>query len=110
MSPLDSVRFSLFHVLPMALQGVFRKRPFWVRVVGALHPDPLGRRFVARLRNKYHAAYLDLSMLGRRTRLVLDPEGIREVLERSPDAYAADPKSKREEFRRMSGIVLLERT
>jgi cytochrome P450 len=95
-SLLDSVRFSLFHVLPMALQGVFRKRPFWVRLVGALHPDPLGRRFVARLRNKYHAPYLDLSMLGRRTRLVLDPGGIREVLERSPDAYAADPRSKRE--------------
>jgi cytochrome P450 len=95
-SLLDSLRFSLFYVLPMAVQGVFRKRPFWVRVVGALHRDPLGRRFVAHLRSKYSAAYVDLSMLGRQTRLVLDPQGIREVLERSPDAYAADPSSKRE--------------
>jgi hypothetical protein len=93
-SLLDSVRFSLFHALPMALQGVFRKRPFWVRVVGALHPDPLGRRFVARMRAKYHAPFVDLSMLGRKTRLVLDPEGVRHVLEHSPDVYA-DPKSKR---------------
>jgi cytochrome P450 len=93
---LDSLRFSLFHALPMALQGVFRKRPFWVCVVGRFHPDPLGRRFVARLRRRYHARCIDLSMLGQRTRLVLDPEIIRQVLERSPDAYAADPRSKRE--------------
>src|SRR5215471_5589088 len=94
-SLLDSLRFNLFHVIPMALQGVFKKRPFWVRLVGRLHPDPLGRRFVARLRSKYHAPYIDLLMLTKRTRLVLDPEGIRHVLEHSPEAYA-DPKSKRE--------------
>jgi cytochrome P450 len=93
-SLLDSLRFNLFHVIPMALQGVFRKRPFWVRLFGRLHPDPLGRRFVARLRSKYHAPYIDLLMLTKRTRLVLDPEGIRHVLEHSPEAYA-DPKSKR---------------
>ena len=92
----DSIRFSLFHVLPIALQGTFRKRPFWVRLVGSLHPDPLGRRFAARLRDRYHVPFLDLSMLGRRTRLVLDSEGVREVLERSPDVYAADPGPKRE--------------
>ena len=95
-SLLDSLRFNLFHVVPMALQGVFKKRPFWVRWVGRLHPDPLGRRFVARLRAKYHMPFVDLSMLGQRTRLVLDPEdGIWHVLEHSPDAYA-DPKSKRD--------------
>ena len=95
-SLLDSARFSVLHAAPVALQGVFRKRPFWVGAVAALHPDPLGRRFAARLRAKYGAPYLDLSLFGRRTRLVLDPEGAGAVLERSPDAYAADPKSKRD--------------
>jgi cytochrome P450 len=94
-SLLDSLRFNLFHVVPMALQGVFKKRPFWVRFFGALHPDPLGRRFVARLRAKYHTPFVDLRMLGRRTRLVLDVDEMRQVLEHSPDAYA-DPKSKRD--------------
>jgi cytochrome P450 len=94
-SLFDSLRFNLFHVVPMALQGVFKKRPFWVKFFGHLHPDPLGRRFVARLRAKYHTPFVDLSMLGRRTRLVLDVDGMRHVLEHSPDAYA-DPKSKRE--------------
>jgi cytochrome P450 len=94
-SLLDSLRFNLFHMIPLALQGVFKKRPFWVKVFRHLHPDPLGRRFVARLRAKYHAPFVDLSMLGRRTRLVLDPDAMRAVLERSPDAYA-DPKSKRD--------------
>src|SRR5206468_1462020 len=39
-------------------------------------------------------AYVDLRMLTRRTRLVLDPAGVRDVLDRSPDVYA-DPPSKR---------------
>ena len=94
-SLFDSLRFNLCHVVPMALQGVFRKRPFWVKFFGKLHPDPLGRRFVARLRAKYHAPFVDLRMLTRRTRLVLDIDAIRHVLEHSPDAYA-DPRSKRE--------------
>lgn len=93
-SLLDSLRFNLLHVLPLGLQGTFRKRPFWVRVVGRLHPDPLGMRFVKRLKAKYNSAFVDLRMLTRRTRLILDPTGVREVLDRSPDAYA-DPPSKR---------------
>jgi cytochrome P450 len=92
-SLLDSLRFNLLHVLPLGLQGTFLKRPFWVRVVGRLHPDPLGLRFVARLKAKYSSAYVDLRMLTRRTRLVLDPTGIGYVLARSPDAYA-DPPAK----------------
>lgn len=93
-SLFDSLRFNLFHVLPLGLQGTFRKRPFWVRVIGRLHPDPLGMRFVGRLKAKYNSAFVDLRMLTRRTRLVLDPTSTRAVLDRSPDAYA-DPKSKR---------------
>ena len=93
-SVLDSLRFNLFHVLPLGLQGTLRKRPFWVRVVGRLHPDPLGARFIARLKAKYNSAFVDLRMLTRRTRLVLDPTSVRDVLDRSPDTYA-DPKSKR---------------
>ena len=93
-SLLDSLRFNLCHVVPMALQGVFRKRPFWVKFFGKLHPDPLGRRFVARLRAKYHTPFVDLRMLATRTRLVLDAAAMQYVLEHSPDAYA-DPKSKR---------------
>ena len=49
-SLLDSLRFNLLHVLPLGLQGTFRKRPFWVRLIGRVHPDPLGLRFVARLK------------------------------------------------------------
>lgn len=93
-SVLDSLRFTLCHLLPVGLQGPFRKRPFWVGLFARLHPDPLGRRFVARLRRKYGTPFVDLGLFRRRTRLVLCPEAARAVLERSPDAYA-DARAKR---------------
>lgn len=92
---VDSMRFVVGHALPAAIQGSFRKRPFWVRLFGAVHPDPLGRRFVAQLRAKYRVGYIDLRTPGRLTRLVLDPDGVRAVLARSPDVYSADPPAKR---------------
>jgi cytochrome P450 len=81
--------------MPNLLQGLFTRNRFWVRFFSRFHSDPMGVRFVERLRTKYHSRYLLLSMVGTKTLLVLDPYGIQQVLERSPELYA-DPKSKRQ--------------
>ena len=91
-SLLDSLNFNLFHVIPMALQGIFKKRPFWVRLFGRLHPDPLGKRFISRMRSKYHTPYIDLLMRGAPDSC--STRGNPTLLEHSPETYA-DPKSKR---------------
>jgi cytochrome P450 len=93
-SPVDNLAFNLFHVVPGALQGTFSKRPRFVRLFSRAHPDPLAVRFVSRLRRKYRSDYLYVSLLGKRSLLVLDVDGIRHVLGRSPDVYA-DPRAKR---------------
>ena len=95
-SLLDSLRFNLFHVVPMGAAGRLPEAAVLGAVGRAATPGPAGsavRRPAAA--HKYHTPFVDLLMLGTRTRLVLDTDGMRHVLEHSPDAYA-DPKSKRE--------------
>jgi cytochrome P450 len=51
-------------------------------------------KFVSRLRRKYRSNYIYLRMLTAKSLLILDWNGIRHVLDNSPDIYA-DPKTKR---------------
>lgn len=91
---LDNVLYHVVHVLPYYTQGVFTRSRFWVTFWTRVHPDPLGVRFVSYLRRKYRSRYLYLYVLASKSLLVLDVEGIRHVLERSPFIYA-DAKLKR---------------
>jgi cytochrome P450 len=90
---LDDLAFNLLHVIPAALQGTFIRRPFWVRVFSRLHPDPSAVRFIGTLRRKHDSDYLYVSLLGKKSLLVLDVDGIRHVLDHSPHVYA-DPRAK----------------
>ena len=93
-SVLDSLVYNLVHMLPYYLRGLFTPNRFWTGFWTALHPDPAAVKFVSRLRRKYRSNYIYLRMLTAKSLLVLDRDGIRHVLDQSPDIYA-DPKLKR---------------
>jgi cytochrome P450 len=94
----DNLLFNLGWVVPMGLQGSFTRNRFWVGVIARVHPDPAAVRFVDRLRAKYRREYLYVRMLTTKSLLVLDPAGVRHVLDRSPMIYA-DGKPKRDGMR-----------
>lgn len=87
-SLLDSLLYNLCQVLPSYLQGLFTRSRFWMSFWSAIHPDPLGVKLVRRFRRKYDSDYLYLYMLRTKSLVVLDPEGIRRVLDYSPTVYA----------------------
>jgi cytochrome P450 len=86
-SRLESLRFNLAQTLPQFLEGPFRKRPRVQSWLARHHPDPQGVRAVRRLRRKHGSDYVWVSLIGKPTLLVLDPEGVRRVLDASPDVY-----------------------
>lgn len=94
-SLVDNLVYNLVHVIPSYLRGLFTPNRFWFTFWTALHPDPASVKFITRLRKKYRSNYCYLRMLTTKSLVVLDPDGIRHVLERSPDIYA-DAKLKRE--------------
>jgi cytochrome P450 len=89
----DKLLFALGHLFPNYLQGLFKRSPFWTGFIQRFHPDASGRRLVMKWRRKYHARYFTVSFFGVPTVLVVDPYGIRRVLEHSPAVYA-DPRAK----------------
>jgi cytochrome P450 len=94
-SRFDGVRFTLGHVVPIYLQGLYTRSRCWVTFFSLLHPDFLSVRFVSRLRRKYKTGYLYLNIGRTKTLLVLDQDGIKRVLDHSPVIYAEpDPKSQ----------------
>ncbi len=93
-SLLDNLIYNLVHVIPSYLRGLFTPNRFWFTFWTAVHPDPASVKFVTRLRKKYRSNYCYLYMLTTKSLVVLDPDGIRHVLDRSPDIYA-DAKIKR---------------
>jgi cytochrome P450 len=90
----DNLVYNLGYLIPTALQGTFTRSRFWVGFWTRVHPDPAAVRFVSRLRRKY-GDYVYLRMLTTRTLLVLSREGVRWVLEFSPDHYIG-AKAKRD--------------
>jgi cytochrome P450 len=89
----DKLIFQLGHLVPNYLQGIFKRSPFWTGFFHRFHPDPSGRRLIAKWRRKYHARCFVVSLFGARTVLVVDPYSVRRVLEHSPAVYA-DPRPK----------------
>src|SRR5690349_17768850 len=84
----DNLIFNLGYLIPLGLQGSFTRNRRWVGLIARLHPDPAAVRLVRRLRAAYRSDYLYVRMLTTRTLLVLDPDGVRRVLDHSPDIYA----------------------
>ncbi|RNC68077.1 MAG: cytochrome P450 [Desulfuromonadales bacterium] len=93
-SLVDSLIYNLVHVIPSYLRGIFTPNRFWFTFWTRVHPDPASVKFVTRLRKKYRSNYWYLHMLTTKSLVVLDPDGIRHVLDHSPDIYA-DAKLKR---------------
>ena len=90
----DSLIYNLVHVIPTYLRGMFTPNRFWFTFWTAVHPDPASVKFLTRLRKKYRNNYFYLYMLTTKSLVVLDPDGIKHVLDRSPETYA-DAKLKR---------------
>lgn len=86
-SGLDDFRFNALQTLPQFLRGTFTRRPGWSSFLDRLLADPQGVRLVSGLRQRYSSDYIWLSMLGKPSLLVLHPDGIRQVLDRSPWVY-----------------------
>jgi cytochrome P450 len=84
----DNLLYNLAHVAPYYLQGIFTRNRLGVWLVAHAHPDPLAVRLAERLIRKYRSRYLYVSMLGTRSLLVLSPDGVAQVLDRSPAIYA----------------------
>jgi cytochrome P450 len=94
-SARESLVFNLCHILPYYLRGIFTKNRFWTSFWNKVHRDPLAVDFIRRLRRKYKSDYLYIFLMRNKSLIVLDPEGIRQVLDHSPTPYAADPDLKR---------------
>lgn len=90
LTALESLAFNRRYAIPNYLRGIFTPNRLW----SGIGADASAVELVAGLRRKYHSEYLYVSMLGTRSLLVLDADGIRHVLEHSPEIYA-DPKLKR---------------
>lgn len=90
----DNLRFNLWHVIPILLQGTITRRRFWVGFWSRLQRDPASVRFVQRLRKKIGADYIWIRLGGTKTLLVLNPAGVQQVLRQSPAVFA-DPEAKR---------------
>lgn len=84
---VDNLRFNALQIVPQLLRGMFVRRPRLSSILDRVHPDPQGIRLVSDLRRRYESDYLWLRLAGKPSLLVLDPEGIRGVLDASPDVY-----------------------
>ncbi len=89
----DNLRYNVLHVLPYYTRGVTTRNRFWVAFWARVHPDPMGVRFFSALRKKYRSDYLYLLQIATKSLVVLDPDGIKRVLDHSPDIYA-EPRLK----------------
>jgi len=93
-SLLDTLRFNLFHVLPYFLQGIFTRNRRWTAVLEWLRLHPFSVRFCNHLKRRY-GNYVYIRMLQRKSLVVLDVEGVRHVLDHSPDIYAETEQKRR---------------
>ena len=104
----ENLAFNLWHVVPYYLQGIFSRRPGWVRFWSTIHPDPLGVDFFHALRQR-HGRYVWLRMLFNKSLFVLEPNGIRHVLDHSPEIYAEAELKRRGMSHFQPGAVTISR-
>jgi cytochrome P450 len=94
-SIVESLYFNEFQILPDLAEGVFSRRPQWVAMTTRLDTDGKVVRFCHKLQRKYQSDRLYVRVFTKKALLVFDPEGIRHVLDHSPDVYGpADLKKK----------------
>ena len=82
----ESLRFNAFHVVPGLLQGLFLRRPAWVRLFTRLDTDGRAVRLCRRMIDR-HGGVFWVRVGKDRSLLVTDPEAIDHVLGRSPEVY-----------------------
>ena len=90
---LERARFNVLHVLPYLLRGLFTRRRHFVSLFVLLGVHPFSVRWGDRLKKKY-GKYFYINMAGRKSLVVLDPEGIRHVLDHSPEIYGDSPRKR----------------
>jgi cytochrome P450 len=93
LSFFDSLTFNALYSIPSYLQGLFTRNRFWVGFWAGVQVDRFAVRFVSRLRRRYDAKYFFARVGGSPALLVLDHDGIRHILSRSPSLYG-DAASK----------------
>jgi cytochrome P450 len=93
-SSLDSLRYNLAQTLPLYLQGLFTRSPFWVSFWTRLGSDRRVVKRLTRMRAKY-GPQVYVNVGGNRTLLLLDHSGAEHVLKNSPEIYGSDPDAKR---------------
>ena len=82
-------------ILPIVAQGVIARRRSVVALAGKLDADGRGVRILQDVATRYGPGPVRLRLPGRRAALVLDGEGVRRVLDGTPDPFAPDTWEKR---------------
>ncbi|WP_433507000.1 cytochrome P450 [Pseudonocardia halophobica] len=82
-------------ILPIVAQGVIARRRSVVALAGKLDTDGRGVRTMQDLATRYGSGPVRLRLPARRAALVLDGEGVRRVLDGTPDPFAPDTWEKR---------------
>ena len=95
LSVWEDLLFNLGYVIPMAMQGTFTRNRRWVTFWSRVHPDPAAVRFVRWLRQRHRGGVLGLHLGLSPSVLVLDPDLVQHVLDRSPTVYADPPPKHR---------------
>lgn len=85
-----AVAFHAWHLVPGLLQGLFLRRPRWVRRFARLDADGRAARLLARLAAR-HGGVFALRVFRDRALVVGDGEAVRHVLDHSPDLYGPPP-------------------
>src|SRR6187401_1277104 len=85
----ENLLYNFVYMVPYYTRGIFTRNKFWVAFWARIHPDPMGVRFFSSIRRKYQSDYFYLFQIATKSLVVLDPDGIRRVLDHSPDIYAS---------------------
>ncbi len=98
-STLEGVRFTAQVIVPIVLQGLFRRRRTMTHAATLGRADAAAIAAVASLRNAYGNGPLWLRAGTDDALLLIGRDAVRRVLEASPDPFAADPEPKRSGMR-----------
>lgn len=93
LSLLSGFFFNLIYVIPHVLEGLFIRRPLFVRLTTLLNTDAMAIRLLWRARRK-HGGVLQTRVIFKKSVLLLDEDSIRHVLENSPQKYGPSDKKK----------------
>jgi cytochrome P450 len=94
-SLFENARFNALVVVPNALQGIFKRRSAAVRVATRADVDRWAVGLLSGMRRSHGGGPVWVRVVRDRALLLLDPDDIRRVLERSPSPFASDPPAKK---------------